>query len=68
MDNPEVYAISWKYAAYLFGVLGLVFGFMFGWHLRGVILARTILKHYFNTDYSKEGNVLYIDKFKNKLK
>lgn len=47
---------------------GLILGFIIGWHLRAVILARTILKHYFDTNYTKENNVLYIEKYRGKLK
>lgn len=68
MDNPDLYIIPWKYAAIFFGLMGLGIGFMIGWHLRALILARTILKYYFNTDYTKKDNVLYIDKFRGKLK
>lgn len=54
--------------ALFFGTICFGIGFMIGWHFARFIIAKTILKHYFNTDYIKKDNVLYIDKFKNKIK
>lgn len=60
--------IPWRTIAYVMIPSGFVFGFILGWIYRGRVIAATILKHYYNQNYKKEDNVLYIDKFRGKIK